>query len=473
VGVRSERGAVHGRTIGRTVLAAALAAPVALALILSVGLTEAAGKTGAKLSLREVTPPGASLAFSVKSRWPGRVVLERSSEGRWHEVAHRRVRPRESTVIGLPDSVAAPLAIRARHVQRRSVSTVLSIEPASPVSSDPEPSPAVPAPQSPAREVLTGFNNNAVTQGVASAEQSARALSALGAEVDRVQISWRKLEPVPGEYRFEVYDRIYEADLARGIRPLFILGYAPLWAAGDACNGVTGMCLAGPQPAFYDDYATALAAVARRYPAAIGVEVWNEPNRAFFWRPAPDPVGYAALLEEAYAAVKAVAPHMTVAGGSIVPSPTNSLGMAVPQYLDAVFRAGAGHAMDAISLHPYALSDPSGASAVESVELVRRLRDAAGLSAPLWLTETGTTTTGDGAVTEAEQAEIVATLDRRLSASGAEMVLFHTLIETPHGAAHRETGYGLVRQDFTPKPSACVLAAAWAQAGSCPASVLG
>lgn len=313
-------------------------------------------------------------------------------------------------------------------------------------------------------QVVTGFANNAVTQGTATATASATTLSALGAEVDRVQINWKNLEPTRGGYKFGTYDQIYAADLARGVRPLFVLGFAPGWAATNGCAGVSGTCHAPPAPSSYDDYARTLAVVADRYPNAAGVEVWNEPNLAGFWRPAPDPAAYAALLEKAYAAVKAVEPSMPVAGASLAQTEAAF-------FLRGIYDAGAADSMDAISMHAYAGGDRTGNIAVQSVEEVRDLRDQSGdPSKPIWITETGASTTGPNPFSELAHAAVEKTLLQRLSAErDVEMVLFHSLFETNQGSANRESGFGVMRRDFSPKPAACALALELGGWLTCPA----
>jgi hypothetical protein len=52
------------------------------------------------------------------------------------------------------------------------------------------------------------------------------------------------------------------------------------------------------------------------------------------------------------------------------------------------------------------------------------------------------------------------------------MLLLHTLFDRgPAGSESRETGFGVVRSDFTPKPSGCLLALAWAGLEACPPSL--
>lgn len=254
------------------------------------------------------------------------------------------------------------------------------------------------------------------------------------------------------------------------MRPLFILAYAPGWAAGSACAGVTGRCNAGPAPGYYDDFARAAAALAKRYPEAAGIEVWNEPNLGKFWRPVADPEAYAALLRESFATVRQADPAMPVAGGSVVGHyPPAADSMDAPDFLKRVFDGGAAHAMDAITVHAYAGGDVTGERAVRVVDGVRTVRDSWGDPAkPLWVTETGVSTTGANFLSEADQATRLTVLDNRLrAAADVEMLLVHTLIDPPRGATNPETGFGVVRSDLSKKPAYCALALAWAGAASC------
>ena len=225
-----------------------------------------------------------------------------------------------------------------------------------------------------------------------------------------------------------------------------------------------------PTPDYYDDFARAAAALAERYPGAVGIEIWNEPNVAHFWRPAPDPGAYASLLRQAYVAVKEVDPQMSVAGGSVVAtSPTTTGAIDAPIFLRSVFEAGAAGAMDAISVHAYPAGDVTGSRAVSAVQELRQARDTWGDSSkPLWVTETGVSTTGPTLVSEVTQAAVLQAVDSRLRAEpGVEMLLIHTMVDPQLGPASQESGFGVVRSDLSRKPAFCVLALAWAGSAAC------
>ena len=317
----------------------------------------------------------------------------------------------------------------------------------------------------PSREQATvevGFNNNAVTDRVATPAQAANLLNAVGATIDRVQINWASLEPAPGSYRFEPYDAIYRADLALGVRPLFIFAYAPNWAAAPGCDSEIAHC--PPAPNHYRDAARTSAVIARRYPKLAGIEIWNEPNTGYFWSPGADPAAYAALLRASYRAIKKADPSMAVAGGSMSSSPVSGGGyLTGADFLRGIYSHGAKGAMDAVSVHAYPdPADTTAQSAVEALEDVRRVRDEFGDTTPIWVTETGISTTGKRAVPDRVQALVLLRLyDDLRRQSGVEMVLFHTLVEPPGPADDLETGFGIVGDHLRPKPGYCALSGAW------------
>ena len=141
--------------------------------------------------------------------------------------------------------------------------------------------------------------------------------------------------------------------------------------------------------------------------------------------------------------------------------------IAAPHFLAAMYSSPWGARLDAISMHVY--PDPSVSSAVSFVERVRQVRDQFGAhETPIWITETGVSTTGWGASSEGQQASTLVALDRELGAvSGVEMLLFHTLVEPPRGLLSDETGYGVVSAQGRKKPAYCALAAEWERPDAC------
>jgi hypothetical protein len=124
-------------------------------------------------------------------------------------------------------------------------------------------------------------------------------------------------------------------------------------------------------------FATFAASIPEALPQVRTVSIGNEPNLALFWTPQFAPDGsdaaapaYAALLGEAYDAVKAVAPDVTVIGGSLAArgnddpagrrqtqSPTRFI-----EDLGAAYRASGRDRplLDMFSIHPYPESSSVG-----------------------------------------------------------------------------------------------------------------
>ena len=298
----------------------------------------------------------------------------------------------------------------------------------------------------------------------------------LGATVSRLFIAWSAVEPAPGQWSWQQADQQYSELRAGGLRPLVVLYAAPCWARPSmVCDDAqyTGP----PDPGDDSHWSRFVRAAASRYPAAVGIEVWNEPNLNIFFWPKPDPVRFTRLLREAYAAVKAVRPAMPVVSGGLAGSPAHGvvpLGEGDRPFLAAMFAAGAKGSMNAIGIHPYPILwgadgsqrwDPPQME--QTLRRVRRVRDAAGASSlPLWITEVGeSTSTQPGfppPVTPARQASDLATIVGAVQADpDVAVMLIHTLEDQVVGYGDPNNGvaagFGVFGSDGTPKPAACAL----------------
>ena len=324
---------------------------------------------------------------------------------------------------------------------------------------------------------LFGFNDNAVVQDQVSAAADATLNARLGADVVRVTVDWRFAERRRDEYRLADYDAIYAESLARSIRPIWIPLFAPSWAIDPTtpCTQLLRACRHPPGPWFVHEYAAFAALLAKRYPRSAAIEIWNEPNARYFWRPDPDPARYTELLKASYAAIKRANPAMTVAGGALGDDPDPDNGIPFAPFARELYANGARGHMDVLSFHPY----PHIPGHIDrTLGEARAERARAGDDAtPLWVTETGWSTSGwqspgwptSWVVSENEQAARLTALYHKLMAQpDIEAVMFHTLIE-PEGnpALSAGPGYGIVRRDLSPKPAYCALALLRAAAGAC------
>lgn len=167
---------------------------------------------------------------------------------------------------------------------------------------------------------------------------------------------WRRslTAPTPGER--EALARAITAAVGDGIQPIV----AVYWFGSDT-----------PQTARDRRNVTSYAtAILRAFPALRFISIGNEPNSSVFWRPQFGPGGsdfaahgYFEVLAEAYRALHAADPDITVLGGSLAARGGDRADALRPSHspttfirdLGAAFRASglARPPLDLFSIHPY------------------------------------------------------------------------------------------------------------------------
>ena len=277
-----------------------------------------------------------------------------------------------------------------------------------------------------------------------------------------------------GEHARGQYDRSYLEQLAReadryrerGVKTLFVVQYTPDWAAGPRGAGQA-------PPADPDDYGRFVAELARvADPGAI--EIWNEADSEPFWRGAPDPAGYAALLRASYGRIKAAAPNVTVVTSGTVGNHY--------EYVSDLYANGAGGAFDAVGVHTDTAClltspadyyrEPNGRVGRFSFTGYREVHDVMTANGDggkgVWMTEIGWNTGSrkpgscrDGAVagtraegvSEKTQARFLELAYRCLAADPAVRVaLWFSLQDVGRGAGYGDH-LGLIRTGGKRKPA--------------------
>ncbi len=295
---------------------------------------------------------------------------------------------------------------------------------------------------------------------------------AAGANSIRVPVVWWDLEPERGRFSAEQaarMDRFIHALEARGGRVLLVLASTPPWAGGSAVK--TG--LEGPRddPGTVAAFARFAAYVARRWPRAVALETWNEPNASFAWGPRPNPEAYARLHRAAARAVRNVVPRMPVLVGGLVLSDRDTHDVMRPQrFLKRMYGAGLQPAdYDGLAIHVYSRQRPDGVVPLASGREARSLEDLrlghewTDPEPPLWVTEVGVTTTGPAPSTPAGQARGLESLLRSLfSLPRVRGIWIHTLFDHLYEKAiSPERGFGVLEprgaQPGRPKPAFCML----------------
>jgi hypothetical protein len=212
-------------------------------------------------------------------------------------------------------------------------------------------------------------------------------------------------------------DEVAGALAALRLRWLPILDYTAAWD-----QSLPGRDHSPPRdPADYAAYAGAFAArygtdgsFWRAHPRlpqlpVAQYEIWNEPDNAAFWVPAPDPAAYARLYVAAAAAIHAADPSAQVLIGGLTKPRTF---MPAVLAADPSLRLGIG----GVAIHPYGAT-PSAVLA--HVAAARAVLDSLGMAlTPLYVTEFGWTTSPPGALDGAPARLRPAYIQQTLAALG-------------------------------------------------------
>lgn len=289
-------------------------------------------------------------------------------------------------------------------------------------------------------------------------DQDLQSARELGATRYRFDVDWSVAEPTPGNFDWARIDRIVEAVTKAGLKPLGVLAYTPDWAR---VPGTTDTHGAPADPAAFAAFA---AQAASRYSGSIGDwEIWNEPNNAAFWKPAPDPAAYTRLVTSAYSAIKAVQPDATVLAGAMSPGEDWAPGEVEPlTFLEAMYDHGVKGSFTALSIHPYSYpampADPSTASwnTFQKVPRIHDLMTAHGDGdKQIWFTEFGAPTgKSSKAVTPDRQAAYLTegiTAARELGY--VQAILIYSLRDAGSDVTDPEQNFGLLTLARQPKPA--------------------
>lgn len=246
----------------------------------------------------------------------------------------------------------------------------------------------------------------------------------------RVDVDWAGIERSSGTYDFAKLDSIVAASGSVGIRLLLIVDYGnPIYGEGPP--------LSGEAAAGFDRF---VAALGRRY-ARRGIlwEVWNEPNAAKFWKPAPDPRAYALLAQRTAALLRKESSTEMVAG---LATQTFDWG-----FLTQALENRAARSFDAVSVHPYR---PGGPETVQAdyrrlAALIRWTNP--GHAVPIVCSEWGYSGV-EGVSDQNSQAQALLRAYLTNLASGVSLTILYNW--TDH---EPEEAYGLTRDGTIVKPA--------------------
>ncbi len=316
---------------------------------------------------------------------------------------------------------------------------------------------AVGAPLALARPQYRGAQVHCLWSSVSAADmtQELNALQSAGANVLRVDVGWATLETAKGHYDptyLAKLDALVSGAQARGIKVIATLWQTPSWASsGKAWNDPP------TNPADYGAFARFITA---RYGANLAaVEAWNEPEINNNLISSNLPATYTQMVKAFYTGAKEGNAGVDVLAGSLAYADT--------AFLKALYADGIKGFYDGIAVHPYADgANPADTSVTRSflggIEQLHAAQLEAGDATPIWVTEFGWPTgTSNGANTEQQQAEYIeeafGILDGLPYVKGASV---YELRDMGTEASNPEDNFGLLRENFSPRPAYAAFAAA-------------
>lgn len=281
-------------------------------------------------------------------------------------------------------------------------------------------------------------------------EKAASLMEEAGVKFVRLTFEWGDIEPKPGDFEFAKYDKLVDLMGRHHIRLLALLAFnAPY----------TGHWNDPPDESRYIAY---VQRTVHRYKDRIKYwEIWNEEDIPMYWTAQDDMKRYTHLLKAVYPAIKRQDPSAQVVVGGLTDNAPMSLGY--------IYQYGGKGAFDIMNMHPYV--NPLKKGSLEEMKVifdhVRLVMERNGNGdMPIWFTELSCPGIGKGvpskgwfkylgrSPTEEEQALWVKTIyGAPLAWKGVKKIFWAEFRDTNDSFHDDVDHFGLIRNDFSPKPA--------------------
>lgn len=209
------------------------------------------------------------------------------------------------------------------------------------------------------------------------------------------------------------------------------------------------------------DFAAFITALIARFPGAVGLEIFNEPNSSRFWGPKPDPSDFASALHGAFDGRNAAHSKIPVVLGGL------AMGSEYPyaKFLEDTYAHGVAKWIDGIGLHPYPNKPPWVESMWDRIRETLAVRNKHDTEKPIWITEVGIGGSDAlagakslGVVRANREGELMLDLYRSTRGKpGIAMFIFYSFRDWPTELG-RHAVEGLLTQELHRKPAYCQLA---------------
>ncbi len=265
-------------------------------------------------------------------------------------------------------------------------------------------------------------------------------IAAAGFTYIRTDFFWQYTETQRGNYDFSEYDALMAQLNEQGLKALFILDFNnALYQPGSDKLGPSNA-------AVFTAYANwALAAVSHFQGRGVVWEIWNEPNNAPFWGPAPNVHHYMAMAKAASLAIKGAHPKEILIGPSSTFSDRNTISSREPNnglsFLNACFGLGLLNIVDGVSEHSYRPRAANPETVLDFYAAMQDLMRKHRQTLPIVSSEWGYSRTE---VDEATQAKYVVRSFLCNAIAGVPLSIWYDWSDDGVDTRNREDNFGLV-----------------------------
>ncbi len=269
------------------------------------------------------------------------------------------------------------------------------------------------------------------------------AIAISGAKVLRTGPPWQEIQPAPNaKIDFSKFDHIVDTALSKGIEIQGLIAFTPFWAAKPEKQATKSFAEWGFSTPDLEALRSYCTEVAKHYKGKIRFwEIWNEPDIEFFKGTADE---YLAMLKTSYKAFKAVDPAVKIMTGGFADCGAH------PNSKKGFHQRILAEGQDCFDIHAYHQHGffPDFAATVDGP--LADLRKVLKTIKPLYFNETAMHSAGSS---ERIQAEIVVQKAVFCWSRGAIGHTWYDLRNDGTNPKDAEQTYGLITQDFYPKPA--------------------
>ena len=284
--------------------------------------------------------------------------------------------------------------------------------------------------------------------GTADIDRQLALMQQAGVAWTRFDFEWDQMETAPGVWDFSIFDHIFNTAQAKGIQLIAMLPQwgSPSWAGKGYMD-----------PMGAENYAALVSHVVEHFKGKIRFyELGNEPDISIFWPPAPDAAAYSAYLKAGYQAVKSSDPAAWVLTAGLTENAVS--------FLTDLYANGAKGYFDYLAFHPYSWPDsPDANYGFATMSMLNELMSANDDLKPILVTEVGwPSTTQSGGVSEATQAKYIGRAFQKVMFEDyrtVPIVCIYDFSDDGTDPTNPEDNFGIVKQDYTPKPASAALQA--------------